>query len=188
MFAIRCTESVLARVALLPHGPAITDAPPPPDTVLGDWYVLPLDAELLLCTSALSLLTLLLRSDELDALPARLRAGVQELLELIGVPRPAVERELRQMRWSQWAPAGDAPVHRTMAELRTHAQAILQASAPATLPVEIAMRLGNVHLPTLHLGHGRPIAAAQELFGLRPAPGDAIAPLEDDWIGGASPD
>lgn len=187
MFAIRCTESVLARVAALPHGPAITDAPPPPDTVLGDWYLLPLDAELLLCTSALSLLTVVLRADELDTVPVRLRAGVQELLELIGVPRTGVERELRQMRWSQWAPAGDAPVHRTMAELRAQALEMLRAAATAA-PVEIAMRLGNLKLASLHLGHGRPIAAAQELFGMRPADGDAIAPLEDGWIGGASPD
>lgn len=188
VFAIRCTESLLARIATVDDSRVICDAPPAPDTVLGDWHVERLAPAQLLCTSSSTLLSVITPAEPFAELPARLRAAVSDVLEVLRIPAPRIARELKQMRWVQFAPTTDPRMHALMDRLLVAAHADAASESPAASPVELAVRLGAMALGTPLLGDGVPIKATQALFGVPADPGDARAALDEEWIEGASPD
>lgn len=188
MFAIRFTESLLARISVLDGSRAVSDTPSAPDTLLGDWYVERLGTRRLLCTSGVALLSVITTAEPLDDLPTRLRDAVTDLFEVIGVPKPLIARELRAMRWVQFAPATDPRVHAAMDRLLVAAHADAATDRPAASDTELAVRLGVLPIGSPFLGRGEPIRATLELFGLPPESRELLQALEEDWIEGASPD
>lgn len=97
MYALRVTRPLLARLARLdPSNPE----PAPTTTKLGDWYANRLNIghhRLILCTSAASLLTVVVPAKDLLGLPVRLAEGLVLLLRWIGVSPSGIEAELGEM-------------------------------------------------------------------------------------------
>jgi hypothetical protein len=95
MYSLRCTQR------LLRHLPFVASASTPrTSTRLGDWYANALfvgSARLVLCTSELSLLSVIVPLKDAQRLPLRLRAAVGSLLVRLGIHEAAVTTELRAM-------------------------------------------------------------------------------------------
>ena len=115
MFALRCTKPLLAKLGkLTPPG---VGAEPEATTALGDWYAHRVNVgrhRLVLCTNALTRLSVVVPAKDLPALPARLVVSVALLLRRLGIPGSRIERELREMAWVRFGPTKDRSVIGTM--------------------------------------------------------------------------
>lgn len=101
MFTIRCTRALLDRL----HVTSPPTDSVEPTTTLGDWYANTFNvgrSRLLLCTSELSLLTVILPARDLPTFPDRLRDAVGRTLANLGVPAPQIAREQREMTWHRF--------------------------------------------------------------------------------------
>jgi hypothetical protein len=95
MYTLRCTRRLLRRLPL-----DLTPSVHGPSTTLGDWYANVLyigRAQLVLCTSERSLLTVLVPAKGPRELPVRLRDGVGVMLSRLRVPAVAIRREIEAM-------------------------------------------------------------------------------------------
>ncbi|MEW6336462.1 MAG: hypothetical protein AB1625_03575 [Acidobacteriota bacterium] len=95
MVTLRCSAKLLARLGIERRPPE----PPPPDSVLGDWYATILftrPCHLALCVSERSHLFVVLEGRRLDTLVPRFLRRLDELLREIGVPAAAIDRELER--------------------------------------------------------------------------------------------
>ncbi|HKS06487.1 MAG TPA: hypothetical protein VJR92_09265 [Gemmatimonadaceae bacterium] len=104
MYALRCTRSLLARF----RKASIDEiaSPSPATTVLGDWYANDLNVgrhRLILCTSARSLLTVVVPARDLTDLPRRVAESAAVLLASLGVRHELIRAEVREMQWIQVA-------------------------------------------------------------------------------------
>ncbi len=95
MFVLRCTQRLLARVKV-----ATELAPPSSTTRLGDWYANLVHIQrrqLILAVSEQTLLPVLIPAAPIASLVPRLRAGITEVLQQLGLPKIDVDRESVQM-------------------------------------------------------------------------------------------
>jgi len=75
--------------------------PPASSTVLGDWYANLLrigKQQLILCVSERTLLPVVLPAVDAKMLARRLPDAVSDVLEALGVPASAIDREMREMQ------------------------------------------------------------------------------------------
>jgi len=96
VFAIRCTQTLLKRLAAHPDDTDQSEA----TTVLGDWYVNTLNVgrlRLLLCASERSLLTAIIPSAPLRSFPERLEHAVARILTGLPITASAIARERKEM-------------------------------------------------------------------------------------------
>ncbi len=193
MYTLRCTPSLIDLLRTEGEPPLLNADPAPPDTLLGDWY-----ADLLhpagtapsriLCVSALTLLPIVIPADEARLVSHRLADALGDLLGVMGVPRPRIEREQRQMRWNQFAVASDERVLRGLRQLVDAAKTDAQSGDAAQSALDLSVRLGALPVGPPHLGGGTPIGGARELFGLPFDPRAIREALAEDWLDGSSPD
>jgi hypothetical protein len=95
MVTLRCTRALLASIPL-----PLTEVPVLPSGQLGDWYATRVryrGPPLIVCTSERTLLTILISGIQLETLPERFRAGVLEVLSLIGLPEQDIAAEGRAL-------------------------------------------------------------------------------------------
>src|SRR4051812_2759894 len=96
MYALRCTLPLLKRLGT----PIEDDSDVVSTTALGDWFVRPFNVgrnRLLLCTSAPSLLPVIIPAKDLNGLARRLAAALTTLLVALRIPPNQIEREVRAM-------------------------------------------------------------------------------------------
>lgn len=101
VFTIRCTQTLLKRLAAHPNDFDETET----TTVLGDWYVKTLNVgrlRLLLCSSERSLLTAIIPATPLRTFPERLEQAVARILTGLPITASAIARERREMRWHRF--------------------------------------------------------------------------------------
>src|SRR5678815_444897 len=96
MLTLRCTKKLLSRAisSRLPVGPMEAT------TILGDWHATLIFArpQIVLCVNDRSRLPVFVPARGMVEFPERLRASVGVLLRRIGVPGPAIAREIHEMR------------------------------------------------------------------------------------------
>lgn len=141
MFTIRCTRRLLSRL-----GPPVDeDRVTEPTTILGDWYANVLNVgrkRLILCTSERTLLSVLVPARDLSGFPERLRQAVGRSLAGLGVSAPMVDRELREMRWHQYARTANRRVLGSMNDFALATRWYLEDEPDADLD-ELGRRLSR---------------------------------------------
>lgn len=101
VFAIRCTQTLLKRLAAHPNDTDQSET----TTVLGDWYVNTLNVgrlRLLLCSSERSLLTAIIPAAPLRTFPDRLEQAIARILTGLPITASAIARERREMTWHRF--------------------------------------------------------------------------------------
>jgi len=113
MVVLRATQPVLRRL------PPATAVGRDSDTALGDWYAKRLTVDkqpLLLLISSRSLLAILALARDVRSLPDRLPAMVTERLRQLGIPKGAIEAEIRAMEPVLVGPTRDRSVLGTLVD------------------------------------------------------------------------
>jgi hypothetical protein len=167
MYTLRLTRQLLAAVAA--H--ATEEAAAAPTTALGDWYVAPVLANrrsLLLCTSELSLLSVLLPAEHLDQLPEHLAVAVVGVLHRLEVPRAAVAREIDAMTSGDIGPVRHRSTLGAMRGLASRARDFLAESSS-----EVDVAALYTHLGEYRSRATGPRTAAARAVTLLLAPGAA---------------
>ncbi len=98
VFAIRCTTRLMDRMRVKPD-----PIPPPPTTVLGDWYsnVIRIGrTQLILAVSERTLLPVILPAVDAKSLPRRMPEYLFDVLKRLDIPLSTIDRELREMQQS----------------------------------------------------------------------------------------
>jgi hypothetical protein len=161
MYALRCTLSLLKRL----RKPIDDDAADSSTTALGDWFVRPLNVgrhRLLLCTSAPSLLPVIILAKDLGGFPVRLAHALSELLRALRVPTDQVERELRSMNDYRFAKTNDRTVLGSMTdsfEWRTG-----RSSKARRHPIFLGVSLELAEAPCGPINYERPKDVARALL------------------------
>jgi len=127
VYTLRCTQRLLIRL-----GPPANDLVGS-TTALGDWYANTLNVghrRLVLCTSARTLLTVLVPARELRSLPDRLRDAVGRMLTQLDIPPSQILRESREMRWHQLAPTASRQVLGSMNDFAFLAETYIRDDGP----------------------------------------------------------
>lgn len=88
VFTLRATRRLLTAMNAAP-----SDEPPPPSTLLGDWYANATNDSLVICVSERTLLPVVLPREALSAIVLELPRALAMVLEELGVDRAAIERE-----------------------------------------------------------------------------------------------
>ncbi len=95
MYTLRCTAKLLARL-----GPVTEVARDEPTTALGDWYATLVHAprmQVVLLVSERTLMPLVVPAREAHTLVERIPLATARTLAELGVPLPAIEREVQAM-------------------------------------------------------------------------------------------
>lgn len=157
MVTLRCTQKLLRRLV-------VTDRPAAPTTVLGDWYANILFSrphQLVLCVSERSLLPVVLRAKETQALVSRLTFAAGLILEKLGVPSPLIERELFEMRSFAYDRTQNRRVLGSLNDLMFQLSWYMH-HRPAQTLLEHSLHLAET--PCSPIGMGSPDRVTVELF------------------------
>ena len=125
MYRIRCTAPLLRKLGIRRY---TLSAEAATSTALGDWFVRPYNRgrhRLLLCSSAASLLTVVVPAKDLPSMPQRISTALHELLFALGVDLPAIASEVGEMEASEFAPSNNPTVLGSMTDLGHMADAYL---------------------------------------------------------------
>ena len=99
MITLRCTKKLLGRLGVSP--PKMPGAPDrPPTSRLGDWHANVLyrpNSELVMLVNDRTLLPVVVPARPGDLIVVRFVEALGEILRVLGVPSPAIERETEQM-------------------------------------------------------------------------------------------
>lgn len=160
MLVIRCTRRLLDRV-----GPPV--APPPESTTaLGDWYAKPFGVarkRFVLMISESTRIAIVMPSRAAADLARSFRHALAILLESLGVPADAVEREIAASQEVLLAVTDSRSLLGTLNDFSTLAKSRLR-DRPDTALDDLSVSLS--HSPVAPLGYRRPADLARELFGL----------------------
>ena len=163
MYAIRCTAPLLRRLArLTPPGKG---REPHATTVLGDWYANPLNIgrhRLILCTSAQSLLSVVVPAKDLLGLPQRLAESLAFLLSRLAVPTKCINAELAEMSLVRFGPTRSRSVLGSMNDFAWTARAYFQSDRPTIYLDQLDFRLSET--PCGPLNYESPAEVALRLL------------------------
>jgi hypothetical protein len=158
MVVIRCTQKLLKRVGA-PHGGDVTST-----TRLGDWYanLVVIDRRpLVLLVSERSRLPVVFPARRVKLLGAHLPGILQDVLEALGIPAPAIAREVGEMRETVIAPTDSRSVLGTLNEFTVMLRHRLYSEPDADL-IEVAAWLSET--PIMALGNFFPDVKTRELL------------------------
>jgi hypothetical protein len=161
MYALRCTLSLLKRL----RKPIDDDAADSSTTALGDWFGRPLNVgrhRLLLCTSAPSLLPVIILAKDLGGFPVRLAHALSELLRALRVPTDQVERELRSMNDYRFAKTNDRTVLGSMTDFIRMADWQIFEGPPSPDLLGVSLELAEA--PCGPINYERPKDVARALL------------------------
>ena len=161
MYALRCTLPLLKRLGK----PVEDNAAAASTTALGDWFVRPLNVgrnRLLLCTSALSLLPVIIPAKDLPGFPARLATALTHVLTALGIPGAQIECEVQAMSDHRLARTNSRTVLGSMTDfIRMADWQIYEGPQPPDLLVA-ALRLSEA--PCGPINYDRPQDVARALL------------------------
>jgi hypothetical protein len=138
---------------------------PPPTTLLGNWYAKPLAAEgeqLVLCTSELSLLSVVVPARDLSQLPVNIMLALAGLLRELGVPPAVVERETGEMLELHFAPTASRSILAHMNDFAYHVDTRFRRSSGPVYLGRVAEHLAD--LPIGARGFAQPRELALQLL------------------------
>ena len=155
MYTIRCTKPLLAKLAsLTPPGGG---SPPPATTSLGDWYANRLNIgrhRLVLCTSEVTLLSVVVPAKDLPLLPVRMVESLTLLLGRIGVTARLVTNELNEMQLVRFDRTTNRSILGSMNSFTADADAFLRMQPAPVYLENLDLRLSDV--PCAPLGYASP--------------------------------
>jgi hypothetical protein len=162
MVTIRCTRKLLK----LMDGP-IVEEPPAPSNVLGDWYanLIPTAAgNLIIFASEKTLLSVAIPAEQISQLTSLFVARVYNLLRMLEIPEPVVERELHWYRDIRLAKTSSRSVLGSLNEIALYYQTI-----PEQLSEQTRLSLSEAELELSKLLHSplnyrRPVEVARDLL------------------------
>lgn len=161
MYALRCTLTLLKRLGK----PTVDAGVPAATTALGDWFVRPLNvgrSRLLLCTSALSLLPVIIPARDLAGVPTRLMGALTEILTTLAIPDAQIARELRAMSDHRLAKTNSRTVLGSMTDfIRMADWQIYEGPQPPDL---LGASLQLAEAPCGPINHQRPKDVARTLL------------------------
>lgn len=135
---------------------------PPATTRLGDWYANRLNIgkhRLVLCTSELSLLSVVVPAKDLPGLAVRMTEAVTLLLRDIGVPPALIERELREMQWVRFAPTASRRVLGHMNDFAWGVECMFRRETADVIYLpEVALQLADTPCGSMDYAQPREIA------------------------------
>ena len=136
-----------------------------PTTTLGDWYANTLNVgrlRLLMCTSELSLLTVILPARQLGEFPTHLRNAVRGMLASLGVPAQQIAREQREMAWHRFDRTRSRQVLGSMNDFAFLADTYIRDDGPDVDLNSIARMLN--HAPCRPINYESPDRLTPALF------------------------
>ncbi len=163
MFTLRCTRPLLKRLGSLT--PAGTGPEPVTTTRLGDWYANRLNIgrhRLVLCTSELSLLSVVVPAKNLPGLPERLAESLAWLLRGLGVPPELAAAELGEMQAVRFDKTKNRSVLGSMNDFAFHADAYFRGAESVAYLSELDRELAEI--PAGPLDYQLPADRARELL------------------------
>jgi hypothetical protein len=188
MYSVRCTQALLRKLGRqrlqIGDEPATT-------TALGDWFARVHNRghhRLILCTSAKSLLTVLVSAKNMPMLPTRISAAVHELLFALGAPVDQINREIHEMATARFDRTNSRTVLGSMNDMAYLADGYLEGvSIPSHL---LVAEMKMAQAPCGPLEHRSPGDVALALLrGAAPADveGVFLTPLRQGARGRPSP-
>jgi hypothetical protein len=161
MYALRCTLPLLKRLGTpTEDGDAAAST-----TALGDWFVRPLNVgrnRLLLCTSAPSLLPVIVPAKDLHHLPARLVNALIPVLRVLDVPDAQIDSEVQAMSDHRFAKTNSRTVLGSMTDfIRMADWQIYEGPQPPDL---LATALELAEAPCGPINYDRPKDVARALL------------------------
>ena len=163
MMSFRCTRELLKTMKLL--RPA---EPPPPTTILGDWYChlfYSRHAHFVLLVSEKSRLPILVPRRELSNIESFFIREVAGYLERIGITREAIEKEIHGMNQMAFGPIHNRSMVGSINDFAYHLRYALESNPTATYQ-EIYESLAQI--PCGVLNYQMPIEVTRELFPVKP--------------------
>jgi hypothetical protein len=161
MYTLRCTQRLLKRLRA-----DVTPSVHPPTTALGDWYANVLyvgRAQLVLCVSERSLLSVLVQAKAPRELPLRVRDAVESILHRLRIPEPAIQREVAAMSDVLVGRTLNRSVLGSMNEIAFHCR---YRSGEPRVPADLeAIALEMSEMPMLSMAVAFPSEAAAQLLG-----------------------
>jgi len=162
MVTIRCTRKLLKLI-----DGAIVEEPPAPSNVLGDWYanLIPTAAgNLIIFASETTLLSVAIPAEQLSQLIPLFVARVYNLLRMLEIPEPVVEREMRWYQEISLAKTSSRSVLGSLNEIASYYQTI-----PERLREQARLSLSEAELELSKLLHSplnyrRPVEVARDLL------------------------
>jgi hypothetical protein len=124
---------------------------PPPTTRLGNWYAKPLVVEgeaLILCTSELSLLSVLVPASDLSQFPISVMQALEGLLREMGVAPRTIERQTNEMLQLHFAPTASRSVLAHMNDFAYHVDVQFSRTKGTVYLGRIAERLADIPIGT----------------------------------------
>ncbi len=120
---------------------------------------------MILCTSERSLLSVIVPAKDLPSLPRRIADALAYLLGRIGIPDPAIRREVREMQWVRFAPTASRRVLGHMNDFAFQVEHMASHGDGPLYMSDLAERLAGT--PCGSMEYARPVDVAAAL--LRPA-------------------
>jgi hypothetical protein len=134
---------------------------PPSTTSLGDWYAKPLSVpgeHLILCTSELSLLSVIVPAADAARLPVNLMQGLSMLLREFGVTPSRIERETDEMLALHLAPTASRSVLAHMNDFAYHVDAYFDRTKGRVFLGRVAEELADLPIGTRGVAQPRELA------------------------------
>ena len=160
MLVLRCTQRLLARIKV-----ATEPAPPSSTTRLGDWYANLVHLgrlQLVLAVSEKTLLPVIIPAAPIATLVPRLRAGIVEVLQHLGIPKSDVERENAQMDAVVFSKTANRQVTGVMVDFAKALEFYVEDGASL---VDLSLRLAETPCSPLYKTTISPDRTTITLFG-----------------------
>ena len=159
LYALRCTKPLLVAIGVEESfkGREL----PPTTTSLGDWYAKPLSVpgeQLILCTSALSLLSVIVPAADAARLPVNLMQALSMLLREFGVAPSRIERETDEMLALHVAPTSSRSVLTHMNGFAYHVDAYFEHTKGRVFLGRVAEELADLPIGTRGFAQPRELA------------------------------
>lgn len=158
MYSRHCTKKLLDRIK-----PPIATSPPPPTTVLGNWYATALfwRPQLALLVNERSLLPVLMPLATSSTLSARFPGELAVVLGRHGISRAAIDREMAGMTEVAFAKTANRSVLGIMNEFSFLAEGYREYLETSDL-LALSMRLADT--PCSPIKYNSPSRQVKELF------------------------
>jgi hypothetical protein len=160
MVTLRCTQKLLKRLSQ-----PLSEVPPQPTTLLGDWYANILFSkpqQLVLCISERTLLPVILPAKDIHTFSDRFVVAVHEVLTALGVAPQLADRECSQMQHILIGKTNNRQILGSLNDLLFHFDYYLYAEPSQSL-LQHSLFLSTIICKPI--GYNSPKDVTLELFG-----------------------